>query len=163
MPNPQLFGQFPGEAGIFQTVSMMRDLVNKNFLNPIIRDKAARIIASCGRDVNCQDRALLTYVNQAIQYVSDPANTEALHDPVTFIEARLRNGQRPYGDCDDFSIYLATLLKAIGHHPRFRVLSKMEDGQLHHICVFCHDKTLDASMKLGNYPRNPTRAIQIDI
>jgi hypothetical protein len=98
-----------------------------------------------------------------MQYVRDPSGVEALHDPITFVEARLRQGLRPYGDCDDMAIYLATLLKSVGHRPRFRILSRHDDGAFHHILVYCHDKNLDATMSLGREPENPTRAVQVEI
>jgi hypothetical protein len=161
--NPNVYSQLPGDAGIFQTVYMMKELVNKNFLHPWIRERAARAVSSCGKNIECQDRALLVYVNQAVQYLKDPTGVEALHDPVTFTERMLRNGKKPFGDCDDMSIYLATLLKSIGHKPRFRILSRLHDGAFHHVIVFCHDKNLDPSMTLGREPKNPTRAVQVEI
>jgi hypothetical protein len=161
--NPKIYAQYPGEAGIMQTIYQMRELVNKNFLHPWIRERAAKVIEPCNRRVDCEDRVLLSHVINAIQYVRDPQGVEALHDPVTFVEDRLRNRQRAFGDCDDMSIYLATLLKSIGHRPRFRVLSRFNDGHFHHILVFCHDKNLDATMEYGDEPKNPTRAIQVDI
>jgi hypothetical protein len=161
--NPLVYSQWPGDSGVYQTVYMMKELVNKNFLHPWIRDRAASLIQICNRNLDCEDRVLLAHTIRAMQYVRDPAGVEALHDPVKFTEARLRNNQRPYGDCDDMSIYLATLLKAVGHRPRFRVLSRHDDGAFHHILVYCHDKNLDATMRLGREPENPTRAIQIEI
>ncbi len=161
--NPTLYSQLPGDAGIFQTVHMMKDLVNKNFLHPYIRERAAKIVRGCNRNPDCEDQQLLAYVNQTIQYVRDPAGVEALHDPVTFIEYRLRAGKQAFGDCDDMGIYLATLLKSIGHQPRFRVLSRFTDGHFHHVLVYCHNKNLDPSMTLGQEPENPLRAVQIMI
>lgn len=161
--NPSLYTQASGEAGILQTVSMMKDMVNKSFLHPWIRERAARLIANCNRNQDCEDKVLWGYVIKAIQYVRDPAGVEALHDPITFIEQRLRNRQVPFGDCDDMSLYLATLLKSVGHHPKFRVLSRAQDGTFSHVLVFCHNKNLDPTMEYGREPRNPTRAMQIMI
>lgn len=161
--NPTVYTQLPGDAGVFQTVHMMKDLVNKNFLHPYIRERAAKVIAPCMRNSDCEDRVLLAHVVRVMQYVRDPTDVEALHDPVTFVEERLRNGQRPFGDCDDMSIYLATLLKSVGHRPRFRVLSRFNNQAFHHILVFCHDKNLDPTMTIGREPRNPTRAVQVEI
>ena len=161
--NPTLYSQLPGDAGVFQTVYMMKELVNRNFLHPHIRERAAQIVRHCNRHFECEDRSLSSYVNRAVQYVRDPAGVEALHDPVTFFEQRLRSGKRPFGDCDDMSIYLATLLKSVGHNPKFRVLSRFKNGSFHHVLVFCHGKNLDPSMTFGRQPRNPSRAVQISI
>ena len=160
---PKVYGQLPGDSGVYQTVYMMKELVNANFLHPWIRERAASRIGLCNREPDCEDMQLLAHVISSMQYVRDPYGVEALHDPVRFVEERLRNGFRPFGDCDDMSIYLATLLKSVGHRPRFRILSRHDDGAFHHILVFCHGKNLDPTMRLGREPKNPTRAVQIDI
>ncbi len=161
--NPTVYSQLPGDAGVFQTVQMMRGLVNANFLHPWIRERAALVTQNCDRDPLCEDRMLLAHVINAIQYVRDPSGVEALSDPVRFVEERLRNRYKPFGDCDDMSIYLATLLKSIGHKPRFRVVSRLDSKSFHHILVFCHGKNLDPTMEYGQEPRNPTRAVQIEV
>jgi hypothetical protein len=160
--NPTIYSQVPGDGGVFQTVQIMKGLVNKNFLNLLIRERAASIVQNCNRKIDCEHYGLLGYVRSAIQYVRDPTGVEALHDPVTFYEARLRNLQSVFGDCDDMSTYLATLLKSIGHPPFFRILSRTGNS-FHHVHVICHGKLLDPTLELGNFPRQATRAVQIKI
>ena len=158
---PKVFSQWPGTLGTFQTVGMMKDLVNQSFLHPWIRERAAQVTQSCGRDLLCQDTALLSWVNSIMDYVKDPAGVEAIHDPVSFVEKRIRQGKNVFGDCDDMSIYLASLLKSIGHHPRFRIIGKK--NHFHHVLVSCHKKNLDASMKIGIEPLRPGVAAQVPI
>ena len=158
---PTLHAQWPGEAGTWQTVAMMRDLARKAALHPWIRDRAVQVTAHCGRDAKCQCAALYGFVKNAMPYVKDPAGTEALHDPVTWVERRLRSGQSVYGDCDDASLYLAALLKAIGHRPHFRVMGQRD--RLHHIAVVCHEMTLDTTVAPGRYLVQPQRALRVPI
>jgi hypothetical protein len=161
--NPTVYTQFPGEAGIMQTIAMMKDIVNKRFLDPMIRDRAAAVTEQCHRDKNCEDRTLLYWVNGSMQFIRDPTGVEALHDPVTFVEARLRQGIKPYGDCDDESIYLASLLKSIGHNPYFRVIAR-NGQQYHHIMVWCDGHVLDPTMTIGaNVSGQPERELYIEI
>lgn len=160
--NPTLYPQVPGDGGVFQTIQMMKGLVNKSFLHPYIRERAASIVQNCERDRSCEEQGLLGWVRSKIQYVRDPSGVEALHDPVTFYETRMRAGQRVFGDCDDMSIYLACLLKSIGHAPSFRILSRVGNS-FHHVHVVCHGIFLDPTMELGKYPREASRAIQIKI
>lgn len=157
-----LFSQWPGEAGVYQTAWMMRDLVNRTYGHPWIRERAADIIEACGRrDRKCQHAALQNWVTSRVQYVSDPRGMEALTNPVTFTERKLRSGERPFGDCDDMAIYLATLLKSIGHNPEFRIVGQKK--VLHHILVVCEGDQLDPTMNLGEYPERPARAIRVPI
>jgi hypothetical protein len=159
--NPSLHFQLSGDAGTYQALTAMRTLVNKTFFHPWIRERAAEITRSCNRDRTCEEQALNGWVNRVVQYVRDPANIEALHDPVTFYEARIRKKLPVFGDCDDMTIYLAALLKSIGHQPTFRVLG--QGPYFSHVHVRCHGQNLDPSLKIGKEPRHALRAIQVKI
>ncbi len=160
--NPTVYSQLPGDSGVYQTVYMMRDLVNKSYLHPWIRERAAAILRNCNRSPACEDFGLSNWVREKIQYVRDPAEVEALHDPITFFEKRLRSGQLVFGDCDDMSIYLASLLKAVGHSPLFRILARVGNS-FHHVHVICHKHILDPTMEIGRLPRQAMRAVQIKV
>jgi hypothetical protein len=149
------------DTGTYQTLSKMRDLVNQSKLHPWIRDRAAMITANCNRNYDCEDYAALGYTKNIIRFVRDPDGVEALHDPVTWYEQRIRNHIPVYGDCDDLSMYLASLLKAIGHNPQFRILGT--PNSFYHVHVVCHGKMLDPSMTIGRLPRNSARSAIIDI
>ena len=158
---PQVSAQWPGEAGTWQTVAMMRNMARESSLHPWIRDRAAQVTAHCERNTRCQCLALYGYVKNVLPYVKDPEGVEALHHPVTWIERRLREGKPVYGDCDDATTYLAALLLAIGHRPRFRVLGR--EDRLHHVSVVCHNIFLDTTVQPGvQYPQ-PKRALQVPV
>ncbi len=156
-----LHAQWPGEVGTWQTVAMMRQMARESALHPWIRDRAASVTAHCDRDLRCQCLALYGYVKNILRYVRDPEGTEALHHPVTWVERRLRSGQEVYGDCDDASMYLAALLKAIGHQPRFRVMGR--EDRLHHVSVVCHNILLDTTVRPGVELPQPKRALQVPV
>lgn len=158
---PTVHAQWPGEMGTWQTVAMMRSMANEAALHPWIRDRAVQVTAHCGRDPKCQCVALYGYVKSVLPYVRDPTDAEALHHPATWVERRLRSGQPVYGDCDDASLYLAALLKAIGHRPAFKVMG--QGNRLHHVTVFCHDMTLDTTQELGRQYPQPKRALLVPI
>ena len=85
---------------------------------------------------------------------------EAITAPLE-IEREIIKGNFVQGDCDDMVTYLASLLKAVGHRPRFRVMGK--DKTLHHVAIICENETLDPTMGLGIIPLNPGRALQFPI
>ena len=75
--------------------------------------------------------------------MNDPRGVEALHDPVMVARA-INLGRQPYGDCDDFAMYTAALLKAVGLPAQFVVLGL--GPRFHHIYT-----------KLGAYHLDGTR------
>lgn len=158
---PTVYAQWPGEAGTVQTIRMMRSMANEGAMHPWVRDRAAQVTAHCGRDQACQCRALYGYVKNVMPYVRDPADLEALHHPASWVERRLRSGKPVYGDCDDASLYLAALLKAIGHKPAFQVMG--QGDRLHHIAVRCHDILLDTTVEPGRQYPQPRRTLLVPV
>ena len=156
-----LFFQWPGEMGIYQTVHMMKELVNRNYAHSWIRERAEEVTQGCGKDSSCEHETLNNWVSSNVRFLKDPTGIEALHHPVTFYEKRLRSNERVWGDCDDMALYLATLLKSIGHSPQFKIVGK--DKILHHIYVQCEGEQLDPTMGVGRYPKNPGRSIRVPI
>ena len=138
----------------------MRKLVNSSYYDPIIRDRASKLVAFCNADKKCDHVNLLNFVTSNFNYVRDPTDIEAITAPLA-IERDLRNGQFVQGDCDDMVTYLGSLLKAIGHRPRFRVMGK--DKTLHHVAIICENETLDPTMGVGIIPLNPGRVLQFPI
>lgn len=133
-----------------QTLYMMKTLVNKSFLHPWIRERAGGLALPCQRNKQCEAKTLSDFVRHNLNYMADPYGVESIHDPVTWIESRLREGQAVYADCDDMVIYLATLLKSIGHAPSFKVIAR--DSTLIHVFVFSDGLNLDPTMPIGaNY------------
>lgn len=148
---PLLLNQPHGEAGIRFTIATMRQLVNNSYMAPLIRDQAAMVIRGCERgDFKCMCSALLAWVQLKMTYIPDPAEVEALHAPLLIARAVQWNMDNPrrkklvYGDCDDFSVYLASLLKAVGLRPRFKAVGYR--GKFYqHIHVACGSFRLDAT------------------
>lgn len=162
MTSYSLHAQLPGALGIWQTVGMMRTMVNESFTHPWIRDRAVDVSRSCGRDSLCQARALWRWVRGAMTYINDPAGVEALHHPVSWVERRLRAGESVYGDCDDHSMYLSALMKSVGLRPRFRMIDRVGKGW-HHIAVVWNGQVFDPTLPIGAGQEVPRRAVQIAI
>lgn len=139
-----LFPQAIGEAGVRQTLQTMARLARNAMLDPIVRSQAALAISGCPRGhVACHCYAVLAWVNRHVQYVPDPDQIEALHDP-RLMARSIADRKRVYGDCDDMSMYVAALLKAIGRQPMFRAVGY--DGKPYqHVYVVCDGLRLDAT------------------
>lgn len=130
----KLYPQREGRAGIEDTLQMMRRMVHASFLNPLIRKQAADAIQHCDpADKRCQSASLLAFVQRTMRYVRDPLGVEALHDPIA-IAQEIARGKKPFGDCDDFSLYLATLMKSVGLSSSFKAVG-FNGGNLSHVYV----------------------------
>lgn len=131
---PVIYPQRAGEDGIKDTLAHMSKLVVSACTHPLIRRQASEAIRHCSpNDRICQQAALMVWVQRNMRFVRDPHGIEALHDPVMIATAIDKHAQ-PYGDCDDFAMYLATLMRAVGLRANFRVVG-FNGGKLSHVYV----------------------------
>lgn len=101
-----------GSAGIFQTLKLMRDLINTSKLNPTTRMRVAQMLTLVPpKDSLGEIRTLFEYAQQRIRYMSDIADVETISAP----EQTIATGA---GDCDDKAILLATMLEIAGFPTR---------------------------------------------
>lgn len=123
-----------GVEGIVDTLEIMSRLVTQACVHPLIRKQAMQAIQHCGvNDKTCQQAALMMWVQRVLKFVRDPHGIEALHDPV-MIATAIDQQKQPYGDCDDFSMYLAALMRSVGLKANFRVVG-FNGGKLSHVYV----------------------------
>lgn len=129
-----MYPQRPGVNGIKDTLSHMERLTKGAMTHPLIRKQAMRIVVySPIGDRRSQQAGLLAYVQRAVKFIKDPVGVEALHDPV-MIAAALETGKQPYGDCDDLSMYLASLMLSVGIPAHFRAVG-FHGAPLSHVYV----------------------------
>lgn len=97
-----------GDAGVTDTLKLMAQVARQYKTNPLVRQTSARIAQGCAaKDTMCEVSALQAWVSNNIRYVADTLDVELIQTP----DYTLQEG---YGDCDDQSVLLATLLMAIG-------------------------------------------------
>lgn len=131
---PTMYPQSPGEQGIVDTLSHMRRLVNNAFTQPSIRRLAVRAMGHCQpTDKRCQAASILAFVQRSMSFIRDPLGVEALHDPV-MISLEIERGGRPFGDCDDFSMLIASMLKSVGLPATLKAVG-FNGGNLSHVYV----------------------------
>lgn len=160
-PTVNVYHQLGGEAGIMQTLAIMKSMASRAALHPWIRQRAISLVSYCKRNRLCEERTLTGWTNGAINFIRDPYGAEALHDPVTYYEARLRQGIKPAGDCDDMTTYLAALLKSIGHNCYFRVIDRSGTGY-HHVLLYCDGRDFDPTM-IAVPLEKPKRELYIEV
>ncbi len=106
-----------GKQGSIQTAAQMARLVREDTVKDEgLQRFAAQIVINAGLDSHAHKRdivaAIFRYVKQ-IHYIHDPTGS---FDAVQNARTTIAKG---FGDCDDLSVLLATLLALVGLTPRF--------------------------------------------
>jgi hypothetical protein len=106
-----------GDAGVEQTVAVMRQLVDEALRDSSIIRLAADIVRGVPAfDDYAEANALYAWVKQHIRFTKDPVNKEKLYPPSELLKIRA-------GDCDDISMLLSTLLMAVGYPARLMTVA----------------------------------------
>lgn len=94
--------------------------------------EARRIVSSCpARDHACEARTLMAHVRERIPFRNDTRGVEVLMSPE--IQKRAIDEGWGGGDCDDQSVYLATLAEHLGLATRFVTVAERRPGQWSHV------------------------------
>ncbi len=108
-------GQIPkGYAGTKKTVAYITGLIKEGAKDFCVRQTAIDILFHNGvppKDYLGEIRTLFVWVHNNVRYTRDIHRVELLHSARRMLELRA-------GDCDDMTILLAAMLKAIGHPVR---------------------------------------------
>jgi transglutaminase-like putative cysteine protease len=106
----------PGQAGIFQTVRLVRAIVDVCKASPVLRTEAVRVISAMPKrgGPSADADAIWHYLKGRTKYVPDINGIEVLQTP----RYTLRHGG---GDCDDLSILMGSYLEAVGGQVKFRI------------------------------------------
>jgi hypothetical protein len=117
---------FSGNAGVFHTLQVMREMVDAFKADPTILHAAVSVIYLYPQQIDeIEADALYRFVRDRIRYVRDPVGLEAVATPVTTL-------QRGVGDCDDQTTLLAAMLEAVGYPTRF-VLAGYRSQNYEHV------------------------------
>lgn len=121
----------PGEYEVnsdVDRVKLIASIVRKYVTNPCVRKKAEEIVReyNCGTNQMCQIKAIFDYVKKNVQYLEDIYMIDTYKDPCSI----LKSG---FGDCDDFTILLDSLLASIGFPVGIRIIKQRKESPFHHI------------------------------
>ncbi len=133
-----------GARGNYKTVDYMIKIARKVNGHPKIRQLAENILNYYNtKDMYYFDEALAIgdYIKNHVKYVRDPHGIEMLTDPLTMID-KMERGEA-FGDCDDMSLLVATLLLSIGQQPYFAIVKYDKNAQSYqHIYVVVYEKNM---------------------
>jgi transglutaminase-like putative cysteine protease len=98
-----------GEQGVIDTLKIMRREIIKGKQSPLIRQFTANLVNGLRqKDYIGEVRKIHEFVRDNIRYVKDIDGVETVHGAEFILKNR-------YGDCDDKSILVASMLLSIGH------------------------------------------------
>lgn len=91
------------------------------------------------------------------RYIKDKPLTEEIKSPARLIADKT-------GDCDDYSIFAATILKALGYDPYFFIVAFKGAENFGHIYAGVENFVIDAVMKeYGKHPEGITKTMIVDL
>lgn len=118
-----------GSAGNRATLRYMGEFVKQYQKDPLILATAKELTQFLdSHDYAGEAREIFNFVRDQVRYVRDPVRAELVQDPAFTLKNR-------YGDCDDKSTLLATMLESIGHPARFIAVGFTRPGEFEHVYV----------------------------
>lgn len=128
-----------GDAGIFQTVSKIKDAVYYSLREPNqrVRRRAESLLRSVPERFEPGELgSLASWVRNHFHFAHDPEGIEYVKAPEVSDKEIDEYGEF-IGDCDDASAYLAALLKSVGYRVNLTIISnpKNPKGNFTHIYV----------------------------
>lgn len=103
-----------GDAGVAQTIALMRQLIDEGVKNPEINRYAISILQQSGTPQHepwGEAQTIYEYVKANFRFVNDPVGSDGPKETLRPAVEILRLGA---GDCDDFTVLLCSLLGTIG-------------------------------------------------
>jgi len=130
------------DLGIFdvsgQTLEKMRQIIVTSSKNWTVIQFARSIVRNVKeKDHWAEVDAIYNYVRNHSRYVKDPEGTEHLQTPLIAMQ-QIKNRLPFEGDCDDLTIFVLSLLKAIGYKVKLIAASYSKSKQLSHVYGAVH-------------------------
>jgi hypothetical protein len=111
-----------GPKGTEATLRVMEALVREGSRDPGVvlhAQQAVRNTPEYGKWAEVE--AILADARRSMRYTADPAGMETIKSPIYTLQEIRRYG-RAVMDCDDVSVWVAALLRAVGLNTRFKVI-----------------------------------------
>lgn len=119
---------------IDQRIKKIVSMINKGKIHPKIRETSVKIVSKfCGnkycvaeRDYYNEAKSVFNWVRKYIRYVHDIRGIDTFQHPIRTIEF---GG----GDCDDYTILLASLYLSLGYPVKLKVVNTIKNNDYDHI------------------------------
>lgn len=120
-----------GDAGIAQTITVMQSLIDRGAVDPQIREQALGIVrqaSASSRDSQAEIAAIFWWAKTHMRFQKDVSGGEYVCSPQYLLRTMA-------GDCDDYTVLIGSLLKAIGIPTRIVTIAadREEPDRLSHV------------------------------
>ena len=123
---------FGGIASL-RTIEEMAFLINSSLKDWGVRETAQDIVRDVReRDKLTEAKSVFKWVQSKVRYTYDPKGLETIQTPKVLLED-IANKGRAYGDCDDFTVLIGSLLRGLGHTIRIKAVSFKPSMTLSHV------------------------------
>lgn len=153
---PLMIPQLPAEAGVVQTMGLLRALANQAAGDPRIVNQARAALSLAAHPAE----AIARWVRQKVRYTPDAEEAEEITHPSS-IALAIDAGMIPAGDCDDMVGYAAALLRALGLHPYMEVVG--QGDQYHHVFLSLDGRRIDPTVSEFRPPFPATRWLRLEV
>ena len=101
--------------------------------DPYVRYVALGLMPCIGNNaVDDQVSIIVNFVKDRLTYVRDPVGAELVHSPVRLLKQIMTNG-RAFGDCDDHTLLLNSMLGSLGIETRFVGVKTKQSSKYNHV------------------------------
>jgi len=141
------------------TVDLLRKQIRRYSRKPEIREAAHEITANVpSQDSTAEIAAVHEWIRSNISFRADPAGAELIECPLKVI-AKVRQGLPVGLDCDDFTLLAGSLLEALGHECRLKMIGTTP-GRYEHVSLVVNDdqagRWIDFDLAIPNAPLGAT-------
>jgi hypothetical protein len=142
-----------GEGANRKTVDVMIKLARNAAKNPKVQQLARKIVENIKSHNFLEECQVLgAWVQKNVRYVRDPRGLEQLTTPEVLVD-RLKKGEKLFGDCDDMSLLLASLILCVGARPYFAIVKYYSRwGAFNHIYLVVYERN----------GKNPIKRLSLD-
>lgn len=151
----QMLGLANGKPGVFQTLALMRRLIDAGKVNAEIRSAAANIIHLVPEKSGAHEiESLFQFVRDHVRYTRDVLGVETVQLPEWTLRLK-------YGDCDDQTVLFCALAESVGYPTRLIAAGYSDTITYEHVYaqVLIEDQWVNADCTerapLGYAPPDP--------
>lgn len=121
------------QGGTEETLAEMTKLINNGKIDPMVIERARDIISDVPeKDYEQEADKIFKFVQKNVRYTKDVAGVETLTAPQRMLR-EIESRGHTFGDCDDKTILLGTLLESVGHQTRLVVTSQSPTKEFQHV------------------------------
>lgn len=122
-----------GKDSVIETLKVMRELVDNGVKDWKVRWAAINLVKTLPqRDWAQEVNAIYLFLQNYMRYTHDTFHLELVHTPQFLLESIMEEGI-VLGDCDDYSILGASLLRVLGYNVQFKVIACYPSESFSHV------------------------------